>query len=41
MGLDSVPFLVQQISRLVDIGQRVQQPEGSLDSEESDDLGIK
>ena len=31
MGLDSIPFLVQQISRLVDIGQRVQQPDNALD----------
>lgn len=35
-GLDAVPFLVQQASRLVDIGQRVQHPDSTLDFEDGD-----
>jgi hypothetical protein len=40
-SLDSVPFLVQQISRLVYIGQRVQQPYSALDLEQNGDTGIQ
>ena len=36
-GLDIVPFLVQQVSRLIDISQRVQQPDNALDNEENND----